>query len=327
MNGCIPAAEPRIAILMAIYEPRMDWLRQQLESLEAQTYPNLKLYIRDDCSEKVAFEDIEACVGESIRSFEWQLSRNEKNLGSNASFEALTLEAEGDYFAYCDQDDVWLPEKLSEYAHCMADTGAELVCSDMYVIDAEGVKKADSITAVRRHHIFKSGAGLAPQLLVSNFVTGCAMMIKADVARAAAPFCPDMVHDHYLALCAALKGTIAFLDKPLISYRIHDNNQTGMMAGVYDKATYLEQRIKKLVCRLEWLHTRFEKTELSGEIARALSWAKAREAAFGGDAKAKKTVWKYRQYSLLPSLYEICFSWLPDRLFMIVIDLKKKNIV
>ena len=35
---------PQIAILMAVYEPRMDWLREQLESLEKQTYPNLKLY-------------------------------------------------------------------------------------------------------------------------------------------------------------------------------------------------------------------------------------------------------------------------------------------
>lgn len=327
MSGCIPAAEPRIAILMAIYEPRMDWLRQQLESLEAQTYPNLELYIRDDCSAGVSLAEIEACVRENIHSFPWHLEQNEQNLGSNASFERLTVEAEGDYFAYCDQDDIWLPEKLSEYAACMANTGAELVCSDMLIIDAQGNKTADSITKVRRHHIFKSGAGLAPQLLISNFVTGCAMMVKASLAKKAVPFCPDMVHDHYLALCAALEGEIAFLDKPLICYRLHDSNQTAMMAGVEDKATYLALRIQKLVRRLEWLHARFENSELAPEIARALCWAKAREAVFCGDTKARKTVWKYRRFSLLPSLYEICFSWLPDRLFMIVVDLKKKNIV
>ena len=55
--------KPRIAILMAIYEPRMDWLREQLESLDQQTYPNLKLYIRDDASPKVRYEDICEVLG------------------------------------------------------------------------------------------------------------------------------------------------------------------------------------------------------------------------------------------------------------------------
>ena len=45
--------KPRIAILMAVYEPQMDWLREQLKSLERQTYPNLHLYIRDDGSSTV----------------------------------------------------------------------------------------------------------------------------------------------------------------------------------------------------------------------------------------------------------------------------------
>ena len=41
--------KPLISILMAVYEPRMDWLREQLESLEAQIYPNLRLYVRLLC--------------------------------------------------------------------------------------------------------------------------------------------------------------------------------------------------------------------------------------------------------------------------------------
>ena len=90
---------------------------------------------------------------------------------------------------------------------------------------------------------------------------------------------------------------------------------------------HLENRIKKLVRRLAWLGARYENSAAAGELAEALLWAKAREAAFCGEAKAKCGVWKYRHFSLLPSLYEICFSWLPDKLFMIVINLKKKNIV
>ena len=105
--------KPRIAILMAVYEPQMDWLREQLKSLERQTYPNLHLYIRDDGSSTVPFEEIEACVENCIHSFPYVIRRNEENLGSNLTFQRLTQEAEGDCFAYCDQDDVWLPEKLA----------------------------------------------------------------------------------------------------------------------------------------------------------------------------------------------------------------------
>ena len=86
--------KPLISILMAVYEPRLDWLREQLESLEAQTYPNLRLYIRDDCSPTVPLEEINRCVEACIRNFPWTITRNEKNLGSNGTFQRLTEDAE-----------------------------------------------------------------------------------------------------------------------------------------------------------------------------------------------------------------------------------------
>ena len=118
------ASLPQIAILMAVYEPRPDWLREQLASLNAQTYPNLKLYVRDDCSPTVPFEAVQACVAECITAFPYEIARNEENLGSNKTFERLTAETDGELLAYCDQDDVWLPEKLEVrqelLAHCQA---------------------------------------------------------------------------------------------------------------------------------------------------------------------------------------------------------------
>lgn len=224
--------KPLISILMAVYEPRLDWLREQLESLEAQTYPNLRLYIRDDCSPTVPLEEINRCVEACICNFPWTITRNEKNVGSNGTFQRLTKEAEGVYFAYCDQDDVWLPDKLAVLQREMERTGALLACSDMYVMDGTGRMTADSITKVRRHHVFRSGKGLAEGLLISNFVTGCTMLVRAESARAAVPFCPYMVHDHYIALYCAAAGEILSLPQPLIRYRIHGGNQTGLMAGV-----------------------------------------------------------------------------------------------
>ena len=319
---------PMIAILMAVYEPRMDWLEAQLKSLNAQTYPNLRLYIRDDCSPTVSFEDIAACVKKCIHAFPFELRRNEKNLGSNGTFERLTLEAEGDCYAYCDQDDVWLPEKLEKLQSAMEAEAALLVCSDMFIIDAEGRQTADSITKARKHHVFMSGEGIASQMLISNFATGCAMLVDASAAREAAPFCPYMVHDHYLALWCAAKGKVVSLPDRLIRYRIHEGNQTLMMAGVVDKTSYVEVRIKRLVQRMQWLEERFAGyPELHQEIERALDWAKAREDNFSGQSAARKKIWKERDLSPLTSLFEILFVGLPNGVFMKMIEAKRNNLV
>lgn len=111
MNECMEIDKPLITIVMAVYEPNMQWFKEQLLSLEAQTYPNLELIIRDDCSPTVPFEQICECAATCIRSFPYEISRNERNVGSNQTFEWLTQQARGEYIAYCDQDDVWLSEK------------------------------------------------------------------------------------------------------------------------------------------------------------------------------------------------------------------------
>lgn len=317
---------PLISILMAVYEPRMDWLREQLKSLEAQTYPNLRLYIRDDCSPTVPFDTIEMCVRECIRSFPYEIQRNEENLGSNRTFERLTQEAEGEYFAYCDQDDIWLPGKLEVLQKEQEDSGALLVCSDMYVINGEGRQMADSITKVRRHHRFRSGTGLAEDLLVSNFVTGCTMLVREKAAKAAIPFCPHMVHDHYIALCCASCGEVLSVPNPLIRYRVHGRNQTGLMAGVTDKKSYGAVRIGVPLKKFLWLRENFPyRDELLDAIEGRILWMEARQSNWNGGG-GRKTVWKYRSFSPLSSIFEVTARRMPEPVFMWVIRLSRKNI-
>lgn len=326
MSGCTETGKPLISILMAVYEPRLDWLRQQLESLESQTYPNLKLYIRDDCSPAVPFGEIGKCLADCIRSFPYEFSRNEENLGSNGTFERLTRDAEGEYFAYCDQDDVWLPEKLAVLQEELEGSGALLACSDMYIIDGEGRQAADSITKVRRRHKFRSGKGLAPGLLISNFATGCTMLIRAQTAKEAVSFCPYMIHDHYMALFAAAKGEILSLSRPLTCYRIHGANQTSLMAGVTDKESYIEVRVRALRRRLEWLQERLPGQDgvLRQEIRDRLEWVRARERYLTGRGGAK-TIWKYRRFNLWVSLFELTVPYLPKPFFSYIIDLARHN--
>lgn len=313
------SALPQISILMAVYEPRMDWLCVQLQSLNAQTYPKLRLYIRDDCSPKVPFEDIQALVAECVTAFPYTFVRNEENLGSNGTFERLTQEAEGDLFAYCDQDDQWLPEKLTVLQGELARSGALLACSDMFVMDGEGAITADSIVKVRRRHVFRSGRGLAPELIFRNFVTGCTMLVNAQAAKAAMPFCPHYVHDHYLALWCAERGSIVSVMRPLIRYRIHGGNQTSMMAGVTDKKSYGEVRIALARKRLEWLREHFPcGTETGSAIADGLVWLQARQKSWNHQG-GSWTVWKYRRFNPLVSVAELGLKFAPECLFQAAI--------
>ncbi len=316
--------KPKIAILMAVYEPRMDWLREQLLSLDAQTYPNLTLYVRDDCSPTVPFEDIEKCIRECIRAFPYTIARNEKNLGSNGTFELLTSEAEAEYFAYCDQDDIWLPKKLEILQREIEKTGALLVCSDMYVIDGEGKVKADSITKVRRHHKFLSGENLTESLLFRNFVTGCTMLIRAEVAKQAVPFCPYMVHDHYLALFVSLYGSIRSLSQPLIKYRIHGGNQTGVLIGISSKESYLKIQIEQEMNGLLWLYEKLKfPSDLRELISQEILWYQARQKNWMGEKGFKRIIWKYRKFAVKSSIFELIISHLSPSAFNMLVQVKK----
>ena len=319
--------KPLISILMAVYEPRMDWLREQLVSLNEQTYPNLRLYIREDCSSTVPYEQIQSCVQERITRFSYTITRNEKNLGSNATFELLTKEAEGDLFAYCDQDDVWLPEKLTVLQEAMERERAVLACSDMYIIDGDGKQVADSITKVRRHHVFRSGRDLAEGLLTHNFVTGCTMLVQSDAAKRAIPFCPHMVHDHYIALCCAAEGMVYSSPERTIRYRIHGGNQTGIMSGVQDKESYLNVRISAVEEKLRWLEKYFPyHDDLNKSIHRRLLWTQARKENWQGKGHMSE-LWQLRDCGRQVTAYEILAARLPEKLFMRTINLARKNVI
>ena len=317
--------KPLISILMAVYEPRMDWLKEQLDSLNQQTYPNLRLYICDDASLNVPLEAIQTLVAECITSFPYKIICNENNLGSNLTFERLTREAEGVYFAYCDQDDIWLPEKLEVLEQTMAESSALLACSDMHVIDGDGKQIADSITEVRRHHVFRTGNNLAKDLLIHNFVTGCTMLVLGDVAKEAVPFCPYMVHDHYLALWCAEHGSICSVQRPLIDYRIHGGNQTGILTGVVDKASYERVRIDLLIDRISWLQSQFPCGRgLQKVMVEEMDWLQARKRSWNHQGGGW-TVWKYRRFSFLTSIAELLLKYASDKIFIRAIMFARKN--
>lgn len=301
--------QPLIAILMAVYEPRLDWLTEQLLSLNAQTYPRLRLYVRDDCSPAVSFEAVRTIVEQTITAFPFTIARNERNLGSTGTFQRLTVEAEGDYFAYCDQDDIWLPEKLSVSEAQIGSAG--LICGDVIPVDAEGRRLADSITKLRPRIIFQEGAGLGGSLIYRNFVIGCTMLIRSAIAKAAVPFVQSMVHDHYLAWFCAQENEIAVAKQPLLYYRLHAGNQTGVLTNIETKQDYLRFHLGEFLSRISDLSER----SVGEELNQAAAWAQARCDNAAKKRGAVRRLWAMRRLDTATSLFEIMGLRLPEPLF------------
>ncbi|QNK42418.1 glycosyltransferase [Caproicibacter fermentans] len=322
MKECMDTGKPLISILMAVYNPDLEWFSQQLESLEAQDYPNLELRILDDCSPDVSFQEIQQSIKSNVRKIPYFLDRNSQNLGSNRVFEKLTLAAKGQYIAYCDQDDIWFPKKLSYLEKQLVKDRAVLICSDVFVIDGAGKKIASSITKLRKRHKFLEGYNLTDSLLFRNFVIGCTMLICAETAKAATPFVKDMVHDHWLAMYASTQGKISVSPYRLVNYRIHANNQTSVLAYVKSKEDYIEERILPYVRRLQEISKRIPDSEA---LKKVMQWAQARESYARGDSASAKVIWKNRNLDRKTSAFELVAWHTPSPLFRIAIRMIQRG--
>lgn len=297
MSGCMPEDKPLISIVMAVYHPRMDWLAEQLDSLNAQTYPNLELIVCDDGPDQPVEERI---FTEHITAFPWELVRNEENLGSNKTFERLTRKARGEYIAYCDQDDIWETEKLARLAAMLEKPDVAMAYCDMSVIDGEGGLTAPSLMAVRPRLRYVHGSELSETYFFRNCTAGCSMLIQKASAKRAIPFPKETVCDQWLAVVAALDGSVAFANMPLVLYRFHGGNQTGILQGVNSKADYQQKRLEPLRERLEF----YSRYTVPSSALRG--FVEARLENHSG------AIWRWRAFCPREAAFEIAMKFLPD---------------
>lgn len=256
----------RVAILLATYCPQLDFFKQQLMSINQQDYPNCHLYVRDDSGSEEWFEQIRQMVEQCITIMPVTVLANQINQGSNRTFEQLTLEASGDYFAYCDQDDVWYAHKITRLVQEIEADKASLCYSDLSVINEKNELLYASFTQYNKrvNHVY--GQDTFGYFIRRNSVTGCTMLIKKEVAHVAVPFHEHYVHDHWLALVAAKVGRIAYVAEPLIQYRIHAHNQIGK-AVLKEIETVDDYMAKKLLSEREKFLSLTQRLDLVDNLA------------------------------------------------------------
>lgn len=306
MNSCNEQDFPKIAILLATYEPNLAWLEMLLASLNVQTYPNLQLYVIDDCSKAESFKKLNNILADKIQRFPFTLKRNLTNIGSDRTFQNLTTWAEGNYFAYCDQDDIWNPDKLFKLYQALKNN--TMAYCDMSVIDANGLELVSSLCMIRPRLKYWSGKALYKKYLFTNCTAGCSMLVAAIAAKRAIPFPEGTVWDQWVCAVASFFGSVAFVPEPLVQYRQHENNQTGILKNIESKSDYQTRRIHALQKRVEEFDRRF------GVPAEVLAFTKARVQHNAFD------IWKYRKLSKFEAYFEIAMRFMPEKMFRMIVN-------
>lgn len=321
MKKCMQTDKPLVSIVLALYNPNKKWLIELLDSLNNQYYENVEILIYDDCSEKPF--DINFLKG-FLSNFPVFFFRGTQNKGSNYAFEFLTAKANGKYIAYCDQDDIWEYNKIDLMVNSFKTPKISLVYSDLCVISENGSLIHESFSSLSKRHIPREGGNLFQTLIVRNYVVGCAMMIRSDIAKKAIPFENDFVHDHYLVLCASLEGELVYINDKLVNYRIHTSNQTGVLNGVFSKRDYFDIRIKPFLSRTKSLYNRFpQEREL---LSKLLLWGEARFNYYEKKSlKSFSTIIKYKHFGIGVTLFEILLPFIPNVAFDFLIKNIKKG--
>ncbi len=212
-------------IVMSTYNGKA-YLQEQLRSVLEQTVSDFLLLIRDDGSSDGTGDLLRELTDPRVRLILGE------NLGPAGSFFAL-LEAarqeNADFVFFCDQDDIWMPDKLErllvEMGKCPA--GPALVFSDFAMIDGSGSVTGDSYTAMAQLRIPADG-NFFPKLLAQPYVFGCASVLNRELLELVKdPPAGIEMYDCWIALVASLLGTVRYLPQSTIYHRFHSSNATG----------------------------------------------------------------------------------------------------
>lgn len=238
---------PKVTIAMAIYQPNITWLAQQLESLNQQDYEGeLELLVWNDSPACTDCREIRQLLQQYITGFPCRLMSDGRNHGATRAFEKLTEIADGKYIAYCDQDDVWLTGKVRKAVKVMEGDENTLICHiGISLIDEEG-SIFSHLAYPADISVINDSAYQQQRFLLRNFAFGCAMLVRADFAKSVLPFPGDGVyHDQWLACCAAYSGKVSFIEEKLLLHRLHRDNNSSLLHGIGSREEYCSRKLAR----------------------------------------------------------------------------------
>ena len=249
--------DPLISIAMCTYNGER-FLREQMDSLIAQDYPNLEIVIVDDGSSDGTMNILHEYAEKYPHI---RLYQNKTNLGYTKNFEKAISLCRGKYISLCDQDDIWFPEKTRILYENIGEFS--LIYSKPEIIDESG-EKIDREFPRTNRLTGKCSLGL----LFKNCIVGHLSLFSAKLCEKILPIPSGISHDHWIGFAAAEENGILAHDRVLSLYRLHDNNTIfGSRKQKRLKAIKRWKRYKKRLLKLEIL---FRYNHITPEIKETL---------------------------------------------------------
>lgn len=229
------APPPLVAILLSTFEGER-FLVPQLHSLLSQTHRDWVLYWRDDGSADGTRQVMRAFLNRIGPERAVVLEENIR-VGATESYMRLLRRAYADgtpVLAFADQDDVWLPEKLSRGIAALTavpDEVPALYFARQVLVDAS-LRRIALSYSVRRPPGF-------PTCLTQNLATGCTVLMNREamalMAERPAPL--GSLHDWWSYIVVSAHGGRLIADnEPTVLYRQHDSNTVGAPRSSWRRA-------------------------------------------------------------------------------------------
>ncbi len=230
-----------VVVLMSTYQGA-SFVSEQLTSILSQLPPQGQVIVRDDGSLDRTADVVAALDDDRIT-----LIRGE-NLGFGPSFLTLLtlVPPDADMVMFSDQDDVWLPDKISRAWGRLSKLGgrAGLYGSAQMLVDAKLLPLHPTPPWLR-------GPSLA-NALTENIITGCTAAINRPaielLQRAGVPAGVHF-HDWWLYLVVSAFGIVVYDDQPTLLYRQHGGNVIGHGAGLFRRW----REIVRFLVRNDWV--------------------------------------------------------------------------
>ena len=214
-----------IDILLATYNGAA-YIREQIDSILQQTVADWHLLVHDDGSTDGTVDIVREYVqaDKRIRLVE----DGERHLGVAKNFLHLLKYSTAEYAMFCDQDDVWIDNKVEVMLGVIADkdnTRPQAAFSNAYLWNAEQGVLSDKNTLTYPRT-------LEALLFLNTGIQGAASIFNAKMREfLLVPLRAYAMHDHVLTLTAITFGEVDYVDRPLMYYRQHDRNVTGNAPG------------------------------------------------------------------------------------------------
>jgi glycosyltransferase involved in cell wall biosynthesis len=221
-----------ISIALATYNGEK-YLQGQLDSIALQTRLPDEMIICDDGSTDSTAQIVSKFSMDA--PFRVVFLRNEVRLGSIKNFEKVISLCTCDVIALCDQDDIWVPEKLDRQM-AMLERDGELggVFSDAYLIDQQSRRTGGRLWEVNEFTLdaqmkLQHGDGLSDGITKKKAL-GCTLIFRSSLVKEIIPIPACWEHDGWIAWMISIYSKIGIISEALICYRIHPTQQFGVAA-------------------------------------------------------------------------------------------------